>query len=188
MDASSSQSNAARDNAVAKLPDRFFALDDVVSQELNNLDFPWNLGIIEERIREYTAFSDEINAQLSARVMRNYNDFVQGMQQVQSVETELTLVGVLIKNGRRKLKERDNGLVRGSMHITRQQRKSERLSRLLTTLSEFQDVLAIDSNLRRSVNGDNYSEAITQHSVLREALSREQFKQFPGVLALREGL
>merc|ERR1719230_487883 len=154
MDASSSQSNAAHSNALAKLPDRFFSLDDVVSRELADLDFPWNLGIIEERIREYSAFSEEINAQLSARVMRNYNDFVQGMQQVQSVETKLTLIGVLIKNGRRKLQERDVGLVRGSMHITRQQRKSERLARLLATLGEFQGVLDIDRNLRQCVNSE----------------------------------
>lgn len=182
------QSAVARDNALSKLPDRFFSLDDVVSQELTDLDYPWNLGIIEERIREYTVFSEEINAQLSARVMRNYNDFVQGMQQVQSVETELTLVGVLIKNGRRKLQERDLGLVRGSMHITRQQRKSERLSRLLATLKEFQGVVQIDTRLRQSVHSENYSEAITQHAALREAISRDQFKQFPGVLGLREGL
>jgi len=179
---------AARDNALAKLPDRFFSLDDVVSQELTDLDFPWNLGIIEERIQEYSTVSDEINAQLSARVMRNYNDFVQGMQHVQSVETELTLVGVLIKNARRKLKERDAGLVRGSMHITRQQRKKERLTRLLTTLSEFQGVVQIDTNLRQCVNNENYSEAISQHALLKEALSRDKFKQFPGVLALRDGL
>ena len=116
------------------------------SKELADLDFPWNLGIIEERIQEYSTVSDEINAQLSARVMRNYNDFVQGMQHVQSVETELTLVGVLIKNARRKLKERDAGLVRGSMHITRQQRKKERLTRLLATLTEFQGVVLASSS------------------------------------------
>jgi len=162
-----------------KLPDRFVSLDDVVAQELADLDYPWNLKAIEERIQEYTTFSEAINAQLSARVMQNYNEFSQGMQQVQSVETELTLIGVLVKNGRRKLQERDLGLVRGSMQVTRQHRKSERLKQVLPLLSDFKGVVEIDARLRESLSKENYVEAIRHHAALREALATERYRQFP---------
>mmetsp|Transcript_38897 Transcript_38897/g.103817 ORF Transcript_38897/g.103817 Transcript_38897/m.103817 type:complete len:1025 (-) Transcript_38897:132-3206(-) len=188
---SSSAAGAAGRDAAAKmgsLPERFASVEDVVAKELKDLAHPWDLAAIEERIREYSVFSEKINAQLSSRVMANYNEFVQGMQQVQAVETELTLIGVLVKNGRRKLQERDLGLVRGSMHVTRQHKKSQRLTSLLDTLSEFQGVVRMHARLGECLSSDNYCEAIAQQQALQEAVAAEKFQQFPGLLSLREGL
>lgn len=178
----------AANTKLAALPERFVALDDVVAQELADLDFPWNLKAIEERIGEYTAFSESINAQLSARVMQNYNEFVQGMQQVQAVETELTLIGVLIKNGRRKLQERDTGLLRGGMAITRQRRKRERLRNLLGMLDGLQGVVSLEGQLRSCLHGQSFCEAIGHNAELRQRLSTEHFRQFAGLAGLRGSL
>merc|ERR1719387_1328686 len=188
MEGEAKSSAASRENALAKLPDKFFTLEDVMSQELAELDYPLNLGLIEERIAEHSTCSDHINAQLSARVMRNYNDFVQGMQQVQAVETELTLIGVLVKNGRCKLQERDKGLVKGSIEISVQQRKKERVKQLLATLSEFQGVVQIDTRLRQCLACGDYCQAIAQHAKLKDALAADRFRSFPGIQGLREGL
>lgn len=173
---------------VGLVPERFFQFEDVLLQEISELEYPWNLPAIEGRITEYSTFSDSINAQLSTRVMRNYNDFVLGMQQVQAVETELTLISVLIKNGRRKLKERDTGLVKGSMSIAKQRRKAQRLEGLLATLSEIQGVVRIGNKLRDCVGSEAYCQAISHHSQLRGALEGEHVRQFPALLGLREGL
>jgi len=187
--ASSSGSAATTDSAkLNALVDRFVALDDVVAQELADLEYPWKLQVIEDRIQEYSIFNEDINSRLSARVMQNYSEFAQGMQQVQAVETELTLIGVLIKNSRRKLQERDQGVVRGSMQITRQHRKRKHLEKLLQTLGEFQGVVQMDRNLRQCLDSERYCEAISQHAALRDALASDKFKQFPGLLGLREGL
>eukprot|EP00439_Symbiodinium_sp_Y106_P085915 s55_g30.t1 len=119
MQGSSASSSSSRPGKeVPKLPERFLGFEDVVAKELGDLDYPWNLKAMEERIQEYSTISEAINAQLSARVMQNYNEFVTGMQMVQSVETELSLIGVLVKNGRRKLQMHDQGITRGSMQVT----------------------------------------------------------------------
>lgn len=173
---------------MGSLPERFVSTDDVVSKELADLKYPWDLAAIEERIKEYSTFSEKINAQLSSRVMANYNEFVQGMQQVQAVETELTLIGVLVKNGRRKLQERDLGLVKGSMNVTRQHKKSQRLESLLGILSEFQGVVRMSERLTECLSSENYCEAIAQQQALEQALADPRFQQFPGLLSLREGL
>lgn len=173
---------------VGPLPDRFVSTEDVVAKEFADLAFPWDLANIEERIGEYTTFSEKIDTQLSFRVMQNYNEFVQGMQQVQAVETELTLIGVLVKNGRRKLHERDLGLVKGSMQVAKQHKKSQRLASVLTTLSDFQEVVQLQKRLDDSLNAENYCEAIAQHKALVESLADERFCQFPGIVGLREGL
>eukprot|EP00913_Durusdinium_trenchii_P024756 g23237.t1 len=177
-----------------KLAERFLLLDDVVAkdhvsvQELGDLDYPWNLKAIEDRIAEYSSVSEAINLQLSARVMQNYNDFVTGMQMVQSVETELSLIGVLIKNGRRKLQIHDQGILRGSMRITRQHQRRERLKELLSLLEDLQGVVEIDARLRESIDEDRYAEAILQHSVLRDALASAQYRRFPGVVGLHQSM
>jgi hypothetical protein len=181
----------SRSGASGKLcmpPERFVALDDVVVLELADLEYPWNFATIEEKIEEYTSHSEHINSSLSARVMQNYQEFVQGMQQVQAVETEVTLIGVLVKKGRRTLQERDATLVRGSMQVTKQHRKSERLAKLLSTMAEFQSVVRMDTELQQCLNKENYCEAIRQHAALRQALISDRFKQFPGLGGLREGL
>lgn len=184
----SSSGSPAGECPTGRLPERFVALDYCVAQELSDVEYPWDLTAVEDRIKDYSSISEKINAQLSARVMQNYNEFVQGMQQVQTVETELTLIGVLVKNGRRKLQERDLGLVRGSMHVTRQHKKAQRLEGLLATLSEFQDVVRLNTSLSECIRGENYCEAIAQHTALVEALAVEKFRRFPGLLGLREGL
>merc|ERR1719346_846985 len=74
------------------------------------------------------------------------------------------------------------------MHITRQHQKRDRLAQLLATLSDFQGVVHIDTRLRECLGQENYCEAIAQHAALREALSTDRFKNFPGLLGLREGL
>jgi len=185
---SSSASSSSRGREPTKLPERFLGLDDVVAKELAELDYPWNLKAIEERIQEYSSCSEAINAQLSARVMANYNEFVQGMQQVQAVETELSLIGVLVKNGRRKLQNHDSGIVRGSMQITLQQRKKERLKELLALLEDFQGVVEIDGQLRERLSAEKYCEAIVQHAALRDALGTQRFAQFPGLVGLQDGM
>eukprot|EP00434_Breviolum_minutum_P023815 symbB.v1.2.021008.t1/scaffold1777.1/size101761/3 len=171
-----------------QLAERFLLLDDVVAKELSELDYPWNLKAIEERIDEYSSVSEAINVQLSARVMQNYNDFVSGMQMVQSVETELSLIGVLIKNGRRKLQIHDQGILRGSMQITRQHRRRQRLKELLSLLEDLQSVVEIDARLQQSIDEDHFAEAIIQHSVLRDTLASAEYRRFPGVVGLQQSM
>lgn len=183
---SSAQPSGGKDPP--QLAERFLLLDDVVAKELSDLDYPWNLKAIEERIVEYSSVSEAINLQLSARVMQNYNDFVSGMQMVQSVETELSLIGVLIKNGRRKLQIHDQGILRGSMQITRQQRRRERLKELLSLLDDLQSVVEIHARLCESIDDDRFAEAIVQHSVLRDALASAEYRRFPGVVGLQQSM
>eukprot|EP00435_Cladocopium_sp_Y103_P040851 s1308_g11.t1 len=183
---SSAQPSGGKDPP--QLAERFLLLDDVVAKELSELDYPWNLKAIEERIVEYSSVSEAINLQLSARVMQNYNDFVSGMQMVQSVETELSLIGVLIKNGRRKLQIHDQGILRGSMQITRQHRRRERLKELLSLLDDLQSVVEIHARLCESIDDDRFAEAIVQHSVLRDALASAEYRRFPGVVGLQQSM
>jgi len=182
------EASAAAAKGIASLPECYFSLDDVVGKEIADLAYPWDISAIEDRIAQNSVISEAINSQLSARVMQNYGEFVQGMQQVQSVETELTLIGVLVKNSRRKLQERDSGLVQGGIHIARQQQKSERLSSLLVTLEDFQSVSSTNSQLRRCANSEDYCQAIAKHEELQEGLSREEVKQFPSLVGLKQGL
>eukprot|EP00929_Paragymnodinium_shiwhaense_P016840 TRINITY_DN12548_c1_g1_i3.p1 TRINITY_DN12548_c1_g1~~TRINITY_DN12548_c1_g1_i3.p1 ORF type:complete len:984 (-),score=213.49 TRINITY_DN12548_c1_g1_i3:98-3049(-) len=173
---------------LVKLPRRFFDTSDVVAQEIADLPYPWNQAVMEERIRDYSSCSEAINVRLSDGVRRNYSEFVQGMQQVESVETELTMIGVLLKNSRRKLKERDTGLRRGSLQVARQHRKRDRLRRLLATLTDFQAITCLEAKLREGVQSENYVEALAHHAALREDLAAAKFRQFPGILSLRQGL
>lgn len=109
-------------------------------------------------------------------------------QQVQAVETEVTLIGVLVKNGRRKLHERDLGIVQGSMMVSRKHRKAQRLKSLLELLSEFQEVAHAHTRLGECLGLELYCEAIDQYTALREALAADKFKKFPGLAGLKDGL
>jgi len=170
------------------LPVRFFGHSDILALELEDLDYPWDHAAIEDRIREYERCSEAINSRLTDGVRRNYGEFVQGIKQVEDVEMELTQIGVLLKNSRRKLKDRDNGLVRGSMQVARQKRKSDRMGKLLATLLDFQTVVRTDARLKECLRADNYCDAIVQHAKLRDELAGDRFRHFPGLVGLREGL
>eukprot|EP00930_Biecheleria_cincta_P063908 TRINITY_DN4944_c3_g1_i1.p1 TRINITY_DN4944_c3_g1~~TRINITY_DN4944_c3_g1_i1.p1 ORF type:complete len:172 (-),score=42.72 TRINITY_DN4944_c3_g1_i1:193-708(-) len=164
-DVTSNMESSSRGRDVSMLPERFLALDDVVAKELAELDYPWNIRAIEETIQEYTSLSEAISAQLSDQVMQNYNKFMQGIQQVQCVETELSLIDVLIKNGRRKLQNHDAGITCGSMQITRQHRKRERLKDLLKLLSGLGGgVVEIDGGPQEKVAMDSDGEDITHYA------------------------
>ncbi|CAE7615595.1 VPS50 [Symbiodinium sp. CCMP2592] len=189
MQGSSASSSSSRPGKeVPKLPERFLGFEDVVAKELGDLDYPWNLKAMEERIQEYSTISEAINAQLSARVMQNYNEFVTGMQMVQSVETELSLIGVLVKNGRRKLQMHDQGITRGSMQVTRQHRRQQRMKELLAMLEELEGVVAINQRLRHRVDAGQYAEAIAQHGLLRDALDPTQYGRFPCLVGLQKSM
>eukprot|EP00928_Gymnodinium_smaydae_P083308 TRINITY_DN6653_c0_g5_i1.p1 TRINITY_DN6653_c0_g5~~TRINITY_DN6653_c0_g5_i1.p1 ORF type:complete len:1096 (-),score=170.72 TRINITY_DN6653_c0_g5_i1:105-3242(-) len=171
------------------LPGRFFQLtQDIVVQEIATLQQPWDVSAIDERIRKYSACSETVNARLSDGVRRNYGEFVRGMQQVEAVEAELTTIGVLVKNGRRTLRQSDAKLVRGGLCVARRRQKSERLKALLSTMEEFQAIVRVDARLRECLQTESYCEALTLHDALRAELADSRIRQFPSLLSLREGL
>jgi len=166
---------------------RDFTLEDVVAMELEKLEDPLNLTAIEETIEECATFSKSINSSLSESVMQNYTEFVEGMQQVRSVGTDMTQIDLDIKKQRKRLQEGNATLVQGSRQITKQRCKSEHLATLLSTMEEFQDLARKEAEFQQCLNGENYPEAIRQHTALQEELASDRFKQFPCLDVLHEG-
>ena len=61
-------------------------------------------------------------------------------EKVHQVETQLSLINILVKNGRRKFRQAEEDLVLSGLRVATYQQKQERIQGLLDIMHEMQEV------------------------------------------------
>ena len=80
-----------------------------------------------------------------------------GVQHLGVTSSELTLIGVLMKNGRRKLQAADEDLVQGSLGVGRKTRKKKRMEALLALLQELKELLQVHERMKQAIADESTS-------------------------------
>eukprot|EP00397_Hematodinium_sp_SG-2012_P059426 GEMP01076140.1.p1 GENE.GEMP01076140.1~~GEMP01076140.1.p1 ORF type:complete len:283 (-),score=49.41 GEMP01076140.1:240-1088(-) len=157
---------------------------EIAAEDIRSLPRPWYPPQINNQIQKVVARQRELNGELSRCVLHNYNDFVRGVQQVQQVETQLSLVNILVKNGRRKFRQTEEDLVLGGLRVATYQQKQSRMQGLLHIMHEMQEVLRLEASLKDHISDDRFGEALHSYGSLKEAIAHSQFAAYPCISAL----
>eukprot|EP00742_Colponemidia_sp_Colp-10_P007504 GILJ01008088.1.p1 GENE.GILJ01008088.1~~GILJ01008088.1.p1 ORF type:complete len:1012 (+),score=165.37 GILJ01008088.1:151-3186(+) len=161
---------------------------DASQVELKALPDSFDPDAIDTRIRECLRALEIINARLSDRVLANYNQFVQGMQKVQEVQSDLTLTGILITNSRRQLAKAEENLIRGGLTIVNKHRKKKKLEDMQGYLLQIHTFTKTESLVKEALKAQQYHEALSMCQDAMGKLNSPDYMQFLSLQELKKRL
>ena len=103
---------------------------------------------------------DAVNARLHEQVLKNYKSFHDGMQHIQDVELDLSLIGNLCADSRRKLQKADENVVILAFKILSCARKQSRLRAILDRLRQIRLLLMREKQISSLLNKGQFLEAM----------------------------
>ena len=133
---------------------------------------PWLL----EQTHEHDRLKGAMEVQLKKALLRNREKLVEGMRKVSEVDMDLTRANIHIKNGRRKLAQTRDGLVRGSFDIVRKARVASRCQALMAHLRRLVRILGAQRTLRDAVEAGDFTRAIEVCMATQSALDAEALR------------
>ncbi|CAD7949448.1 unnamed protein product, partial [Amoebophrya sp. A120] len=160
---SSSSSSSSRARATAATSSSSKAILKLSDHQLKSL---------EDRITHYEQSGAILAETLSERVLKNYNAFATGMSLVHQISTEMDLVQILVKNGRRKLHLAREDLNEFQEKIVRKQKKRQRLAWLQDTLEQFSLFMKWNKEVQKCLENVDYISAVGALRKLETALQK----------------
>jgi hypothetical protein len=163
--------------AMDALPDEYYAKEfDAAEFVYTNL--PEGLYASEldrhlmESISEQDIVRDEILKRLSDHVQLRYNEFIDGMKNVQDVSMQLSLAGVNVKNGRRLLHNSRDSLVETHLALVNKRRRRDRMQQLVVHMRKLQKLFRAERGVQEAMEVGEYPRAVNicmeTHSLLQD--------------------
>ena len=139
-------------------------------------------GELEKLIQRYSEVLGKLKAELSEAVLRNYPTFMQGMQLVQTVEREMSVVREATSSARSQLKTAREKL--GSVHrtICSQTRRKQRLQELRGHLTELHALATLHEKVESELKRGDFVRAVEALKGFRNGLpsaSENSLLNFP---------
>lgn len=160
-----------------EVPTRFRSLQrNAVADEISSLEHPLDMERVEDRIEEYARFSERLGHHLGAHLVTNYEGFMGGMQHVQQVDLEFSLIRVMIANTRRRLTNASSGIGQGGLFVARQRRRMERLRCVQALALELRELLEERALMEKFVEAEKYHDALRINGRLLHELRSERFE------------
>lgn len=170
--------NADDDMALLEeVPARFRSLQrNAVADEIASLEQPLDMLRIEGRIEDYFRVSERLGHHLGAHLVTNYEGFMNGMQHVQQVDLEFSLIRVMIANSRRRLTNASSGIGQGGLYVARQRRRRKRLECVQALAVELRLLLEERVTMEKFVEAEKYHDALRINGRLLHELRSERFE------------
>lgn len=173
-------------DSFASLPREFFLSPDgfdAVQHMLKNLpNDGFSVSYIVAQTTQTQAVLDAVNAQLSARVMRSYGAFVHGMAQVQQLESDLVLTGILCRSARRHLSVVRGSMVTGGVRLIECLRRRQLMAQVAQSLRCLCESAASICALELQLNSQSGSVASLPESARCLALCEQSAQQLNGLI------
>merc|ERR1712048_85714 len=125
---------------------------------------------------EYSKIEEELSHRLGSYLMSRYEGLRIGVEHVQQVDIEFAVIGVMIKNNRRRLQQADAGIGQGGLYVARQKRRRERLEKVEALLVELHGILEDRNRMRQYAREEKYNEALKLNARLLNTLRSERFE------------
>uniref|UniRef100_A0A7R9TZV9 Uncharacterized protein n=1 Tax=Prasinoderma coloniale TaxID=156133 RepID=A0A7R9TZV9_9VIRI len=106
---------------------------------------------------------------LCARVLANYEQFIDGMSQVTNLQHDLTMANVVVRNARRFTRRAAAG-TEGALGVVENSRRKRRLLETLALATEVRDALRQRELLREALDRGKYAAAMAGAIECRETL------------------
>eukprot|EP00898_Chlorokybus_atmophyticus_P003339 jgi/Chlat1/4005/Chrsp26S03986 len=151
----------SREELLVCVPAEYYNEDyDPTTQTLEKVPFDgWNEQYLDDRVRENLQVLDAVNSELSARVMANYNEFVQGLGLVSQVERDLQRIQIVCKNGRRYLTQAEEEISR-NLSITENIQKKQVLLNILEVIAKIKALCELKATVKQTIEDGKYAKAV----------------------------
>mmetsp|Transcript_9376 Transcript_9376/g.20945 ORF Transcript_9376/g.20945 Transcript_9376/m.20945 type:complete len:267 (+) Transcript_9376:82-882(+) len=155
---------------------RFNSSDDLVAQEFESLGNAFDVDAVEKLIEDYSAVEESLQTRLGAHLIANYDGFMRGMQHVQQVDIEFAVIGMKIRNSRRRLRDANAGIADGGYYIARQKQRQKRLGEVIEMLAEVRALLEEQARVGEFAAKEKFHDAIKLNARLLHTLRSEKFR------------
>eukprot|EP00005_Dracoamoeba_jomungandri_P013800 CAMPEP_0174266650 /NCGR_PEP_ID=MMETSP0439-20130205/31006_1 /TAXON_ID=0 /ORGANISM="Stereomyxa ramosa, Strain Chinc5" /LENGTH=832 /DNA_ID=CAMNT_0015353745 /DNA_START=31 /DNA_END=2526 /DNA_ORIENTATION=+ len=162
----------------------FKAVEYVIESLPPDVDEDWLLA--EKETKENLLLL--VQSDLSSRVLRSYNNFVQGMNQIQELGQDLRKTAVFCKEARAKLANSKDELTRSGFQILLLSKRKQELNSVLSHLSAIHQILVTEKQLLQLIEEEEYPEAIKKCHDSQKALASRSLSQFTCVNTLNARL
>eukprot|EP00301_Raphidiophrys_heterophryoidea_P003814 c11704_g1_i1.p1 GENE.c11704_g1_i1~~c11704_g1_i1.p1 ORF type:complete len:1278 (-),score=404.05 c11704_g1_i1:216-4049(-) len=122
---------------------------------------------IDEELKSKDRCLDVVNTRLCKQVMDNSAAFVEGMAQIQTLETDLLMTTVLCRNGRRSLSRAQEDLTSGGLQILSQYRRKNKYLDLIQLLTAVRTLKERSRGLELAVEKGDFVSAVRHTCALR---------------------
>ena len=103
---------------------------------------------------------DAISVRLGREVKENHAAFIEGMHQISDIAMDVTRAKIHVGNSLQKLKTSKECLVRGTLGITYQRRRLERLGDLRARLQWLRSLVRVEEDVARACAEARFSDAL----------------------------
>jgi hypothetical protein len=141
-----------------------------------------------EAISEQDIVRDEILKRLSDHVQLRYNEFIDGMKNVQDVSMQLSLAGVNVKNGRRLLHNSRDNLVETHLTLVNRRRRRDRMQQLVVHMRKLQKLFRAEKGMQEALEIGEYPRAVNICMEAKELLEDESMQRIDMLQHLRRSM
>eukprot|EP00727_Mastigamoeba_balamuthi_P012514 m51a1_g7886 hypothetical protein (999) ;mRNA; r:68349-72368 len=145
-----------------EMADKYYKELDVTRFVLEGLPEGVDFGWLENAVWEHEHALENVNTDISTRVLNSYNEFVEGMGRIHEVGVNLQLSAVVCKNGRLSLKQAKQELAQSSLVIASKYRRQQIYKALISTLEDIKRVSNCTRDLDTQLTDGDYLEAIVK--------------------------
>jgi hypothetical protein len=141
--------------------------------------------LFQEQARSDMAL-DAVQGRLSKAVMQNYEQFVEGMQLIQNVDSSIARALSLASSASRRLASAKSEMVSKALLLVQARRRRERLSRLRRLLEQVSRLVHVEQHLGMLCDRQGYVSAVRSASAAREAVRKAPVREVLALAGARE--
>uniref|UniRef100_A0A0G4FSL7 Vacuolar protein sorting-associated protein 54 N-terminal domain-containing protein n=1 Tax=Chromera velia CCMP2878 TaxID=1169474 RepID=A0A0G4FSL7_9ALVE len=156
------------------LASAFSSPKEMILSEIAALAKPWNVAQMQTRIDSLIREEESVEERLAAEVFGHYSEFVEGVQTIHEVETELGDVFQIVKDGKQRMKKVDERLAMEGLRIVQKTRTRARVRDVLKPLRDFQKYLALEVLGQQYLVDKSFCDAIAVFTDIQVSLQADQ--------------
>ncbi|EQC32290.1 hypothetical protein, variant [Saprolegnia diclina VS20] len=167
----------AEDKVLCDLDPRYFTPHfDPIAHVLESLPLQADevSDFLQSQIGVLDLAKDVVTAKLAEDVQRNHTTFIQGMNQVQDVDLDLTLALIQVKNGRRLLASAKQDLVINHLELVKLRRNRDRLQTIVDFSSQILGFVRLEHDMLSQLQEKDYASAVATCIDIRRQLDQSR--------------
>ncbi len=170
------------ESVVEGLPAEYFTLDyDPIGPNLTEISSWEESEMIErfmDKIEEADTDKDVIIGHLTTMIDANYNDLMECMRNVQSIDVDLCRAGIQIGHGRQRLRSACDIIHSGAIKVKSLHTKRGKMSKMSETIRSLQAIKGIHQSMMSNINTGEVGKAANHALSVLECLKHDSFDKF----------
>jgi len=131
-----------------------------------------------DKIEEADTDKDVIIGHLTTMIDANYNDLMECMRNVQSIDVDLCRAGIQIGHGRQRLRSACDIIHSGAIKVKSLHTKRGKMSKMSETIRSLQAIKGIHQSMMSNINTGEVGKAANHALSVLECLKHDSFDKF----------